>query len=331
MLRDGRVNKTEPTRCLQLFDCGHIITVKTMDDWMLRQQSSDVQLMHCPRCSTSITFSYRYGNLVKRTLKNVDHVKAQVHELTVEVSNSVRVLGKDLRHLKFDAEKLKFPQTVLRFMQFFPRNVRMDESSILFLFMAKNHLTILKKAQATQQVLENVHTAQGIYTQQGDMEQLENITTKAIESIKEYLEQPQLNLKTLCQVLEHTRKFFLFSHVLEAQMEAAKQQAPFSRTANNRLKVAYNRFRKFLQGNDHSLDLEWLRATVHLLRTELHLAPLPPEETEDFANFPGYQKGVWKTCDQGHVYFTAWIVRDGKNILVGYEGCSRCTTAGMLI
>ena len=323
MLRDRDVNKTEPTRCLQLFDCGHIITVKNMDEWMLRQQSSDVQLMRCPKCSTPITFSYRYGNLVKRTLKNVDHVKAQVHELAVEVSNSVNLLRKDLRHLKFDMKKL--PQTFLRVMQFFPRDVRMDENTILFLFIAKNHMTILKKAQASQQVLANVHAAQGIFTQQGDVEQLENMTTKALENIKGYLEQPQLNLKTLCQVYEHTRKFFLFSHVLEAQIEAAKHQIPFSRKGSTQLKLACDQFAVFFQGNDHALDLEWLRETVQLLRKELQLPPLPPEEAEDFANFPGYQKGVWKSCDQGHVYFTGWMVRGGEDIPVGSEGCSRCT------
>jgi len=296
-----------------------------MDEWMLRQQSSNVKLMRCPRCSTPITFSYRYGNLVKRTLKNVDHVKVQVHELAVEVSNSVNLLGKDLRHLNFDVKKLKFPQTVLRVMQFFfPRVVRMDESPILFLFMAKNHLTILKKVQASQRVLANVYAAQDISAQQGDVEQLENITMNALENIKEYLEQPQLNLKTLCQVHEHTRKFFLFSHVLEAQIEAAKHQIRFSRTGSTRLKLARDRFAVFFQGNDRALDLEWLRGTVHLLRTELQLPPLPPEEAEDFANFPGYQNGVWKSCDQGHVYFTGWIVRGGEDIPVGSEGCSRC-------
>ena len=116
-------------------------------------------------------------------------------------------------------------------MQFFPPDVhQMHERTILFLFIAKNHLTILKKAQASQQVLAQVHTDPGISTQQGGVEQLENITRNALENIKEYLEQPQPNLKTLCQVDGHTRKFFLFSHVLEAQMEAAKHQTPLSRT-----------------------------------------------------------------------------------------------------
>ena len=330
LLKDGGDKKMEPTRCLQLFDCGHIITVKEMDRWMLRQQSSDVQLVRCPRCSTSITFSYRYGNLIKRTLKNIENVKAQVHELAVEVSNSLNLLGKDLRHLGFDVKKLKFPQTVLRVVQVFPGDVRMDERWILSLFTVMNHLMILKKAQATQQVLAKVHADQGISTQQGIVDLLTNIAN-ALENIKEYLEQPQLNLKTLSQVHEHTRKFFLFTHVLEAQIEAAKLQTPFSRTGNARLKLACDQFAVFFQGNDHALDLEWLKETVNLLRTEVQFPPLPPEKVTDMANFPGYQRGVWKTCDQGHVYFRTWIVRDGKDIPVGIEGCSRCTAIEMSI
>ena len=325
LLKDGRVKKTESTRCLQLFDCGHIVTVKEMDEWILRQQSSDVQLMRCPRCSTSITFSYRYGNLVKRTLKNIELVKEEVHQLALGVSESVHVLGKDLRRLQFDVRKLKFPPTVLRVMQVFPRDLhKMHERTILFLFMAKNHLTILKKAQVSQQVLAQIRTDQGISTQQGDVEQLENITMNALENIKEYLEQPQPNLKTLCQVHEHTRKFFLFSYLLEAQIEAAKHQIPFSKRGSTRLKETCDQFVVFFQGNDHALGLEWLRETVALLRTELQLPPLPPEEAEYFANFPGYQKGVWKSCGIGHIYFTGWIVRGDVDIPVGSEGCSRC-------
>ena len=331
MLKDVRVNKTESTRCLQLFDCGHIITVKEMDEWMLHQQqqccsnsNSDVQLMRCPRCSTSITFSYRYGNIVKRTLKNVEIVKTQVHQLVDDVSKSVHFLGNYLRCLNFDLRKLKFPQTVLCAMQYRRGVHQMHGRTILFLFIAKYHLMILKKVQLSQQVLAQVNTDAGISTQQGDVEQLQNITRNALENITEYLEQPQPNLKTLCQVHEHTRKFSLFSHVLEARMEVAKHQIPLSRTANNRLMVACDRFKLFFQGNDHALDLEWLQETVQLLRRELHLTALPPEETEDFANFAGYNKSVWKSCDKGHVYFTGWIVRGGEDIPVGSQGCSRC-------
>ena len=328
MLADVRGDKMEPVRCLQLVDCGHIIKVEEMDAWMMRQQSSDVQLMRCPRCSTSITFSYRYGTLIKRTLKNIETVKAQVQELTVEASNSVYHIGKDVRNLKYDVKKLKFPQTVLRVVQSFPCNVRqMHERNILFLFTLKNHFVILQQVLTTEQVLANGQTAQATSKQQLDVDELLTFTTNALENInmiKEYLEQPSLDLKALSRVHEHTRKLFLFSQVLEAQTEAAKYQTAFTRRGKTRLKLACDRFAAFLQGNDEGVGLQWLREIVNLLRREVHLPRLPPEETPDFANFPGCQRGVWKSCEQGHIYFTGWIVRGGEDIPVGNQGCTRC-------
>ena len=325
MLADRGGQEKEPVRCLQLFDCGHIIKVQEMDVWMISQHSSDVQLMRCPRCSTSITFSYRYGNIIKRALKNIENVKAQVQELAVEVSNSLY----QLRHLKYDVNKLKFPPTVLRVVQPFARNVRqMHGRNILFLFTLKNHMMILQRVQETQQVLENLHTVQVVFDPQSEVHTLSNITTNALENIKEYLEQPQLDLKILSRVHEHTMKFFLFSHVLKVQTKVAKEQIALTKRSKTRLKLARDRFAVFLQGNDEALDLQWLREIVDLLRREVHLPPLPPEETTEFANFPGYQRGVWKSCDKGHVYFAGWIVRGGEVIPVGSEGCTMCTSDG---
>ena len=159
-----------------------------------------------------------------------------------------------------------------------------------------------------------------------ELKELWKDTKDAIEKIKVYLEEPQLDLKTLSQVYEQTRKIFLFSQILEAQSKATMRQIPLSSNGATRLRLACHRFRVFLKGNDDVLDLEWLRETVRLLRTEMSLPLLPHEGAKDFANFPGYQREVWKSCDQGHVYFTGWIVRGGEDIPVGGEGCSRCTT-----
>jgi len=331
MLVDGRGNKVEPTRCLQLFNCGHIIKVEEMDRWMLRELAGDDQLRRCPQCSTVITFSYRYGNIIKRALKNIENVNKSVQGIVYEEITSASLLLPESFPLRNDVTKLKFPPMVLRVVQSrlntrnWLDNPRARGRIALFIFTLKNHLLILQQVQKTHNVLQMALIGRASSQQEVELKQLCNDTKDAIEKIKVYLEEPQLDLKTLSQVFEQTRKFFLFSQVLEAQSKAMMRQIPLSSNGATRLRLVCDRFRVFLKGNDDVLDLEWLRETVNLLRTEAGLPLLPLEEAKDFANFPGYQRDVWKSCDQGHVYFTGWVVRGGEDIPVGSEGCNRCT------
>ena len=327
MLAVGGAVKTEAMRCLQLFDCGHIISVEEMDDWMLRELDNDVQLIRCPRCSMSITFSYRYGHIIKRTLTNIKNVKTQIQQLETEVTNAVKRLGKDIDlHRKHNVKQRKaLVQTDLARIQSIPWkwnpfNLPHKNRRSVLTFTFKNHLMILEQAQRTAQVLQNVRTYREV-----EVGELTNAIKDAMENIKKYLEKPQLDLETLSQVHEQTRKFFLFSHVLRAQSKALTDQIPLSSISETRLKLAHERFSIFLQDNDAALDLQWLGKIVNLLRTEMKLTPLPIEEAQDFANFPGYQSRIWKLCGQGHVYYTGYIVRGGKYIPFGSEGCTWCT------
>ena len=332
LLADGRTNKMEATRCLQLFDCGHIIKVEEMDKWMLREPGNDVQLMRCPKCSTPITFSYRYGNSIKRTLTKIENVKTQIKELENEVTNSVSLIGKDLKHLKYDVKQKQMLQKFRPVEKLIPWTWNPFSlrhwcgRRVLFMFTFKNHMMILQQIQRTDQVLKNIFRLQpGKQQQLVEVNKLWNDTTNALERIKEYLENPELDLKTLSKVHEQTRKFHLFSFILDARSKAVMHQIPFTSIGITRLKLACDRFRVFLQGNEDPLELEWLSKIVNLLRAELSLPPLPTEEAKVFANFPGYQRGIWKSCDEGHVYFTGWIVRGGEDIPVGSEGCTTCT------
>ena len=73
MLDEGRGDANEVVRYLQL-DCGHILPVEEMDEWMIRERGNDVELIQCPRCSMTISFSFRYGNIIKRRLKSYESV-----------------------------------------------------------------------------------------------------------------------------------------------------------------------------------------------------------------------------------------------------------------
>ena len=313
----GRAESTEASRYLQLFDCGHIVRVEEMDAWMLRERDNDVQLIQCPRCSTAITFSYRYGNLIKSTLKNIENVKAQIYELGKETVNSARQLHRPSKGMRTVVEKLSTRPFSMAFNNVHP-------PSYPLLFTLKNHLLIMQQIEKAHHSLKNVIKHQGSSRGQLEMKQYSDTIEDALDKITEYLQKPQLDLRTLDQLHEHTRKFSLFASILETHSEAIKRQRSFSSIAQTRLKLAGNGFNLFLQGNNNALHIDWLERIVNSLRREVGLTALPSEETKDFENFPGFNKGTWKLCEHRQVYFTRSIVRDGEEVNVVSNGCGRC-------
>ena len=317
--------KKEAMRCLQLLDCGHIISVEEMDAWMVRKLGDHVQLLQCPRCSTSITFSYRYGNIVKRMLKNVENVKTQIEQLEVEVSDAVIRLAKDIGAIqKYDVKHRKsFEQANLDFVRSIqwkwnPFNLPRGNRSSVFKFAFKNHLMILQQVTNTEDVLANIKAHREV------SEPWKPAIEDAMNNIKEDLENPELDLESLSQIHEQAKKFFLFSQVLKVQDIALMHRISLSGNGVDRKMSAHIRFKKFLKGNDDILDIDWLETIVNLLRKEVKLEPLP-KEAQDFANFPGYRTDVWKLCEKGHAFCIRRIVRRGKSILVGSDGCTLCT------
>ena len=317
--------KKEAMRCLQLLDCGHIISVEEMDAWMVRKLGDHVQLLQCPRCSTSITFSYRYGNIVKRMLKNVENVKTQIEQLEVEVSDAVIRLAKDIGAIqKYDVKHRKsFEQANLDFVRSIqwkwnPFNLPRGNRSSVFKFTFKNHLMILQQVTNTEDVLANIKAHREV------SEPWKPAIKDAMNNIREDLENPELDLESLSQIHEQAKKFFLFSQVLKVQDIALMHRISLSGNGVDRKMSAHIRFKKFLKGNDDILDIDWLETIVNLLRKEVKLEPMP-KEAQDFANFPGYRTDVWKLCEKGHAFCIRRIVRRGKSILVGSDGCTLCT------
>ena len=324
LLAGGRGKKMESARFLQLWDCNHIVEVNEMDRWMDTHPDDDVQLIRrCPKCTVAITFSYRYGRIIKKMLTDVEDVKKQVQEVEREVKNSISLIEKDLLRLNYT---VRLARSIP--WNWNPLTLRgTPERRVSLIFTFKNHLMILRQVQQAYPVLENIRRLQAGSQNQVDEGGLLKDIEDAFGQIKEYLEKPQLDLKTLSQVHQQTKKIFLFCHVLEAQSKALQRRIPFSDMGKTRLRSARERFALFLQGEDNSLDIEWLEKIVNALRTEVKLPVLQVEEAPSFANFPGYQRDVWNLCGQGHIYYTTRIVRGGEEITVGGEGCTQCAYA----
>ena len=68
---------------VQLEDCGHVLEVTALDNWMDQSQDTrdgavDIQLRRCPKCKTPIQRSLRYGAIVNKTLSDIESVKSRI-------------------------------------------------------------------------------------------------------------------------------------------------------------------------------------------------------------------------------------------------------------
>ena len=317
MIGQGNFKATEATRYLQLLDCGHIVKVQEMDEWMLQDMAGDVNQIQCPRCSIPITFSYRYGNIVKRTLRNIENVKNQIREIGNETTRFTRELLRKLRHppkgILTVAGKLSGrPGSTGLY------NVQMHH--IPFVFTLRNSLLIIHQIESAYLILQAVEKCQD----QLQVTDHSRTIKDALEKISDYLTTPQFDLATLSQLYEHTRTFTLFSSILEAQCQVITYRGSFSSIGVSRLKSAQERFELFMQGNSEVLQNEWLEKIAASLRNEVHLPPPPTDEPKEFKNFPGYNTGVWKLCKQhGQVYLTTSFMREGEDVME-ISGCRQC-------
>ena len=266
---------------------------------------------------------------------HVENVKKQVRDLTNEAANFVSSLVRERSLLVYNVETMKFPKEILDVVVEFSKGAssvnalhHMYVRNIPILFTLKNHFLVMRQAEKANRLFQYMAYDQVTSTTSEHLEikEYSRMSENTLEKIKDYLQKPQLDLKTLNQVHEHTRKIFLFSLILEAQSEAVERHESFSSMGESRLKLAHSGFKSFLQGDNEAFNLDRLERITNLLRKEMNLPPVPPEEIaqEEFENFPGFNRGVWKCCGQHQVYCIRTIVRNGEDVTVGSEGCSRC-------
>ena len=93
-------------RFIQLKDCNHFFEVRGLDRWMDqelvedRSKARDIQFKQCPKCKTPIRRSLRYGNIIKRTLGDMERVKAAIFRGADANPVDLTVLVRDMRTLR---------------------------------------------------------------------------------------------------------------------------------------------------------------------------------------------------------------------------------------
>ncbi|KAG4074868.1 hypothetical protein HA402_009293 [Bradysia odoriphaga] len=85
-------------RFVLLEDCGHAIEHEGLDYYMTHDiEEGEITAKNCPRCKTLISRSRRYGNVIKRRLKDVVEIKARKFGMTKETEKTQLILMQRLR------------------------------------------------------------------------------------------------------------------------------------------------------------------------------------------------------------------------------------------
>ena len=318
MLGDGRAVSTETTRYIQLHNCHHIFTVEEMDAMMQQDLGSNVQLMRCPRCSIPITFSFRYGNQVKKALKNMENVKKEIYKLGNETGKLATILYYTLRH---PLRSIFTTEQNLALVKSVERD-KILPFDIPSLFRLKNHLIIIHESGKARLSLNKVrlHVSLDLHP---EMNRVLKSIVRELEDITRSLESCHPYLRSLGEAYDDTRKFALFASLLELHSEAAKRGTSLSTKTTNLLKKATNDLILFLQGKDEALKIMELESLATLLRREMGLEPLI-ERPAELQSFPGVGQVVWKLCEHCEVCFTRTVWRKGREEIESSTRCAQC-------
>ncbi|XP_066288823.1 NFX1-type zinc finger-containing protein 1-like [Branchiostoma lanceolatum] len=130
----------DDARFVQLEDCGHVLEVSGLDQWM---DTSDIniQLGTCPKCKTPIRRNLRYGNIIKKTLAMIEKVKRKWYNDDVQRAQTASTARRLMGELRYDIDLVTYctetSEDLLRQMQshrlFSLNQVAMYENKVLFL------------------------------------------------------------------------------------------------------------------------------------------------------------------------------------------------------
>jgi hypothetical protein len=92
----------DDARFVELEDCNDIIEVTGLDRWMSQDGSTDseVKFKVCPKCSTPIRKSFRYGNTIKQVLCDVQAIKLKQAEAAKDLPAKLDEVLDELSHSK---------------------------------------------------------------------------------------------------------------------------------------------------------------------------------------------------------------------------------------
>ncbi|XP_059801344.1 NFX1-type zinc finger-containing protein 1-like [Hypanus sabinus] len=199
------------TRFLQLQECRHIFAVKEFDKWMQQADgngSPEPKLPLCPKCSTPIQNSLRYGAVIKSGLAEIERIKVKAFGDEEELRDHKTCL---LQFLEENKELTKY-----FLMEVFDLQLQLEESSTSLhkLTTLGHKITLLSKIVDLKSGENKLQVYQRVTIQQ----ESERLVKWITENRDNFTSQELSDIKREISRLKYLNELYLIQTTMRGQI-----------------------------------------------------------------------------------------------------------------
>ncbi|KAK3095095.1 hypothetical protein FSP39_010254 [Pinctada imbricata] len=275
---------------VQLEDCGHIIEYTAMDIWMESKSEADssaIQLRCCPRCKTAIRKNLRYGNIVKRALRDIEKVKRIKQGDEKRIKELKRSIPVDIKFKLTGPEKYaieRLYETVVEYGI-------LTESELVAI---DTRIRYLEKIAKTETKWEEPEYGKQEY--QKGMEAIKILKQWIIRDRKTFSEQEVEDLQNEFDRITSMRIFVAYIDRMRS----------IGYKPSDDLAQAISRIKKILFDGTRLTEklAKVTNAVFKVMKAKIPMSGLGISEKErvEILQAVGLSKGHWYKCPKGHIY-----------------------------
>lgn len=291
----------EDARFIQLEDCNDIVEVTGLDRWMKIEgsDSTEVKFKVCPKCSTPIRKSFRYGNAIKQVLHDVQEIKLKQAKASQNLPEKLNKVQKELSNQK----STEYVDSELKFIE---NEVRKYKTLNLFRVNTVHfQLTVLPKILMLSSIHEALEPVYNLLNLSGcSPEHIQESTV----ALKRFVMQDFLSHQQITDAAHEARRLTCSAKLLDL---LCKIRVKGCRISQPDLTAIVDEVRRVhVSGvNEHEKlseeDETKVCKFIKLLSDKYSVDGLSNEERIRIVEAVGLDKGHWFKCPNGHFYAIA--------------------------
>ena len=299
------------TRFLVLSDCKHMFEVTALDRWMEIESRGNVKLKECPKCKTPIRRSFRYGNIVKIILNDIDKVKEKIIDSQKKfgkMKSKGYLLCKEVFYWEMDLSESIMP---CAYENGFPKKEELRKESSLRILLLSPVLSI--RLVAVIFSVDNLTDVCRIVNQATIWKGIWMLKRKyrsfkipyfytMFADLEQYLIQ-KVSRQQYEQILMEYKRLQLYLNTYKSKHDLCKLKLPLDSIRSIQVEHL-TRFLELFEGGEaiSADELDQIDSKVKEIRDGWGLRIFTVAEKVMVLKGIGLGKGHWFKCEEGHVY-----------------------------